>query len=227
MKQIFFTLILITTFFYNVKSQNRPLVGSGKLVTLKYTQSGYDKVNLMDFEGIIDIQIGKPHFVEIQIDDNIAKLVHVDLNKEENELTISVKGNKNGKLYLEDIHSKITITLPESSVIKHRGNSSVTVEGIIGRYFRFEQQGNGDVKLVGSIDELEITKTGNGGVFAEKLISKTANVNSLGNGNVSICADTSFSAKGVGNGNIIQFGKGKSTVHSSIIGNGRILFRTL
>jgi hypothetical protein len=227
MKNVLFIITLSLISFSSLKSQNKPLLGSGKPTILKYTKSGYDKINLMDFEGNIDIKIGKPHQVTIQIDDNIAQLVTFYLDEEENELSIRIRDNKNGRLYLENINSNITITLPEASVIKHRGNSNVIVEGIVGRYFRLEQQGNGDVKLAGSIDELEITKTGNGGVFAEKLISKTANINSLGNGNVSIYADTSFSAKGAGNGNIVQFGKGKSTVFSSIIGNGRILFRTL
>jgi hypothetical protein len=227
MKQLLFTLLLIPTLFYNVKSQNRPLVGSGKLVTLKYTKTGYDKVNLLDFEGIIDIHIGKPHDVNIQIDDNIARLIEFDLDKNEHELTIKIKDNKNGRLYLENINSKIKITLPEASVIKHRGNSNVEIKGVIGRYFRMEQQGNGDVRLFGTVDDLEITKSGNGAVFAENLITKTANVNSLGNGNVIIKAQDSFSARGAGNGNVIQYGKGSATVFSTIIGNGQILFGSI
>jgi hypothetical protein len=227
MKYVLFIITLNLISFSSLKSQNKPLLGSGKPTILKYTKTGYDKINLMDFEGNIEIKIGKLYQVNIQIDDNIAKLVEFYLDEKENELTISIRDNKNGRLYLENINSKITITLPEASVIKHRGNSNVMVEDIVGRYFRLEQQGNGDVRLLGNVDELEITKTGNGGVFAEKLQCKTANVNSLGNGNVSICAATSFSANGAGNGNIVQFGKGTATVFSSIIGNGRILFRTL
>lgn len=227
MKHIFFTIILLNGFFCNVKSQDKPLVGSGKTTTIHYTKTGYDKINLMDFEGVIDIKIGKPHDIKIEIDDNIASLVIFYLDEKEYELTIGINGNKNGKLYLKDISSKITITLPESSVIKHRGNSMVTVGGIMGRYFRFEQQGNGDVRLFGKVDELEITKSGNGGVFAEKLFTKKANVNSLGNGNVTIYAEDSFTAKGSGNGNVVQFGQGKATVFSNIIGNGKILFNVL
>ena len=227
MKYLFLITVLSIATISTLISQNKPLLGSGKPTTLKFTKSGYDKINLLDFEGNIEIKIGKPHQVNIQIDDNIAKLVEFYLDEKENELTISIRDNKNGRLYLENINCKIAITLPEASVIKHRGNSNVMVEGIVRRYFRLEQQGNGDVRLLGNVDELEITKTGNGGVFAEKLLCKTANVNSLGNGNVSICTETSFSAKGAGNGNIVQFGKGTATVFSSIIGNGRILFRTL
>jgi hypothetical protein len=222
------SLIISTIFllFANpgiLSAQKRPLTGSGVISTLTFTQSGYDKLNLLDFEGKIEISIGQSHHVLIEIDDNIAKLITFDLNKEENELTIAIKGNKNGRLYLENIRSTIKISMPEASVIKHRGNSNVIITGIAGRYFRIDQQGNGDVQLLGKIDELDISKTGNGSVFAEQLLCKTANIHTIGNGNVKINATNSFSAKGVGNGDVVQVGKGTVKPFSGLIGNGQII----
>ena len=215
--------VFILVYINESKAQRGPLRGNGVPKTLTYNQEGYDKVNLMDFEGNIQIEIGKKHSVTIVIDENIAEKVEFNLDQEENELSISIAGNKNGRLYLEDINSTIKITMPEASVIKHRGNSKVYVSGVLGRYFRMEQQGNGDVVLEGKIDELDITKIGNGTVFAENLITKEANITSLGNGNVKINASDSFTAKGTGNGDVVQIGKGTASFFSKIVGNGKII----
>jgi hypothetical protein len=223
MKKLITTSLIIMIAISSAFTQGKPLRGSGNIKELTYTKGGFDKLNVLDFEGKITVKIGKPHNVQIKIDDNIAELVEFSLDEAENELTIRVKNNKNGRLYLEDINSHILIMMPEASVIKHRGNSNMSVEGLIGRYFRMDQQGNGDVRLFGSIDELDISKLGNGGVFAEKLFCKTANINSIGNGNVKIDASDSFFAKGVGNGDVIQVGKGVSKAFSTIIGNGDII----
>ncbi len=208
---------------YSSFTQGKPLRGSGNIKEITYTKGGYDRLNVLDFEGKIDVQIGKKHNVQISIDDNIANLVEFELDESEKELTIRIKENKNGRLYLEDVNATILITMPKASVIKHRGNSNMNVFGIVGRNFRMDQQGNGDVRLFGNVDDLDISKLGNGGVFAEKLICKTANINSIGNGNVKIDASDSFFAKGAGNGDVIQVGKGNSKAFSTIIGNGDII----
>ena len=220
---IILTFVILSTTFNNTFAQKKPLLGSGKIERITYTKIGYDKINLKDFEGKIEIVLGKSHNIVIDIDDNLAKLVTFELDSDENELTVSISGNKNGKLYLEDRSSKIVINMPEASVIRHRGNSNMIITQIKGRYFRLEHQGNGDVRLSGKIAELDISKTGNGSIFAENLLSNSANINSIGNGDVKINASESFYVKGAGNGDMIQFGKGYQKPFSGIIGNGNII----
>jgi hypothetical protein len=85
-----------------------------------------------------------------------------------------------------------------------------------------EHSGNGDVRLAGIVDELDIKKTGNGTINAQKLITKTAKVRNLGNGNVLINSQISLFANGAGNGSVMQFGPGKIDPLSGIIGNGDV-----
>ncbi|MBK8853953.1 MAG: DUF2807 domain-containing protein [Saprospiraceae bacterium] len=228
MKHIFnIATVMILLINTNIFAQNAPLKGSGKISTLRYSKTGYDKINLLDLEGKIEILIGQPHYVVIDMDDNLAGRVEFELNEAENELTISMAGNKNGRLYLENINARIKITMPEASVIKHRGNSNIVVSGITGRYFRLEQQGNGDAVLKGNIDELEISKTGNGDVLADNLDCISAGIHTIGNGDIKIKASDSFGVKGTGNGDVIQVGKGSARPFSNIIGNGKIIKNTL
>lgn len=201
---------------------NAQLFGSGKVITREFAIKDFDKVNIEDFDGQVEIEVGKPFYIKIEIDENLEPRLRVSKNDSENQLNIFLEGNKNGKLYLENTRIKIKISLPEASVISHRGNTNVRVSGIIGRYFRLENNGNGNVYLSGSVDELDIKKTGNGEVKAHKLISKTAKVKSYGNGNVVVNAQISLQAHGTGNCSIMQAGPGKIDPMSGVIGNGAV-----
>jgi hypothetical protein len=201
---------------------NAQLFGTGKIITREFNYKDFDKVSIEDFDGHVEIEVGKPFSVKIEIDENLEPRLKVNKDNSENQLNIILEGNKNGRLYLEKTRIKIKISMPEAAVISHRGNTNVNVHGIMGRYFRLETSGNGDVFLSGSIDELDIKKSGNGEVKAQKLISKTAKVKSYGNGNVVVNSQISLKAHGTGNCSIIQAGTGKIDPMSGVIGNGDV-----
>ena len=202
------------------KAQSGPLRGSGKLVTQSFSFQNFDKLNFEDFDGNIEVEVGKSFLIKVEIDENLAARLKVE--KSDNELTVKLEGNYNGKLYLEDTRIKIKVTLPEVSVIRHRGNTNLHVSGIVGRYFRLENNGNGTATLQGNIDELDLKKSGNGEVKAKNLVAKMAKVKSYGNGNVSVNAQISLTAHGSGNCSVMQFGPGKIDPMSGIIGNGSV-----
>ena len=204
------------------QAQKGPLRGMGKVLTRSFDIQNFDKIQFEDFDGNIEVEIGKPFSIKVEIDENLEPRLEVQKEDTEGLLTIRLNGNTNGKLYLEDTHIKIKVTMPEASVIQHRGNTNVHITGIVGRYFRLENNGNGDVLLQGSIDELDIKKTGNGQVKAKTLVAKTAKVKSYGNGNVLVNSQISLTAHGTGNNSVIQFGQGKIDPMSGIIGNGEV-----
>jgi hypothetical protein len=216
MKKLIVLILLYPSLVY------AQLFGTGKILTREFNFKNFDKVNIEDFDGQIEIEVGKPFSIKIEIDENLEPRLRVSKKDSENQLDIYLEGNKNGKLYLENTRIKIKISMPEASVIIHRGNTNMRVSGIVGRYFRLENNGNGNVYLSGSIDELDIKKTGNGEVKAQKLISKTAKVKSYGNGNVMVNAQISLQAHGTGNCSILQAGPGKIEPMSGVIGNGDV-----
>ncbi len=216
MKKLCFLLLILPTLV------NAQLFGFGKVISREFALKDFDKVNIEDFDGHVEIEIGKPFAIKIEIDENLEPKLRVNKDDAENQLKITLEGNKNGKLYLENTRIKIRISMPEVSVISHRGNTNVHVRGIVGRYFRLETSGNGDVFLSGSIDELDIKKSGNGLVKAEKLTCKIAKVKSYGNGNVTVNSQISLKANGTGNCSIMQTGPGKIDPMSGVIGNGDV-----
>ncbi len=222
MKTSFVMLGLVVFICTFAQAQSGPLHGSGKVLTKSFNFQDFDKLNFEDFDGNIEVEIGKPFSIKIEIDENLAPRLKVEKDTKEYALTVKLEGNYNGKLYLEDTRIKIKVTLPEASVIQHRGNTNLHVSGIVGRYFRLENNGNGTATLQGNIDELDLKKNGNGNVKAKNLVAKTAKVKSYGNGNVSINAQISLMAHGSGNGNVVQFGPGKIEPMSGIVGNGSV-----
>jgi hypothetical protein len=222
MKKLILIIAIFNLFCTAVFAQKSPLKGTGKLISRTFDIKDFDKVSFEDFDGKIEVEIGKPYSIKVEIDENLEPRLEVKKDDAENQLTIRLAGNLNGKLYLEDTRIKIKVTMPEASVIQHRGNTNVHILGILGRYFRLENDGNGDVSLQGNIDELDIKKSGNGNVNAQKLIAKTAKVKSYGNGNVSVNSQISLVAHGTGNNSVMQFGVGKIDPMSGIIGNGEV-----
>lgn len=215
--------ILVFNIFCNISlAQKGPLKGTGKLISRTFDFKDFDKVSIEDFDGIIEVEIGKPFSIKVDIDENLEPRLEVKKVNNEGLLRILLAGNYNGKLYLEDTRIKIKITMPEASLIQHRGNTNLYISGVLGRYFRLDNDGNGNVLLQGSIDELDIKKNGNGNINSQKLIAKTAKVKSYGNGNVSVNSQISLVAHGTGNNSVLQFGQGKIDPMSGIIGNGEV-----
>jgi Putative auto-transporter adhesin, head GIN domain len=221
MKNKILVLLLLCQNCWLLKAQKGPLVGSGKVIINNFEIQEFDRISFEDFDGQIEVEIGKPYSIKVEIDENLKPRLEV-LKEEKDKLTIRLKGNYNGKLYLEKTRIKIKVTLPNAIEIQHRGNTNLNIMGIIGNSFRLENDGNGDVKLAGKINELVIKKTGNGEVKAQYLIAKMAKVKSFGNGNVSINSQISLLANGAGNCSVMQFGQGRIEPLSGIIGNGEV-----
>ena len=222
MKKLFLMFGLVSFVCMFAQAQSGPLRGAGKLVTQSFGFQDFDKINFEDFDGNIEVEVGKPFSIKVEIDENLAPRLKVEKDQNEYALTVKLEGNYNGKLYLEDTRIKIKVTLPEASVIRHRGNTNLHVSGIMGRYFRLENNGNGTATLRGNVDELDLKKNGNGEVRAKNLVAKTAKVKSYGNGNVLVNSQISLSAHGAGNCSVLQFGPGKIEPMSGIIGNGSV-----
>lgn len=199
------------------------LRGSGKTITRSYDFKNFDKVYFKDLDGKLEIEIGKAFSITVTIDDNLESLFSISENETEHELTVCFKNNKNNRKYIEDTNFKIKITMPEASVIKNMGNSNLNIQNVIGRYFRIENTGNGDTKISGTTDSLDIVKSGNGNINAEILIAKKAVIKNTGNGDVTANVSEELTANLNGNGDIKNIGKAKFDNNSKKTGNGDLI----
>lgn len=221
MKTILITIAMaLITFLASAQ-----LKGSGKTVTKNYGFKNFDKVYFEDLDGKLEIEIGKDFSINVTIDDNLENLFSISENASEHELNVSFKNNKNNWKYIEDTNFKIKITMPEASVIKNIGNSDLTIKNVVGRYFRIENSGNGNTKISGTTDSLDVVKSGNGDISCDKLQAKIANIKNTGNGDVIVNVTEQLTANLNGNGNIKNIGKAKFDNNSKKIGNGDLIIQ--
>lgn len=199
------------------------LKGSGKTITKNYDYSNFDKVSFEGFNDDIQIEIGSSFKVVITMKEDNEKNIQFKYNKSEMELALKVKAKTGMELYDERDTYQIKVYMPEISVIKNFGNSNITIKGIIGRYFRVEATGNGDVICSGSIDKFDVEKSGNGNVEAKKFKAINAKISNIGNGDVVVNVSENLEGKLVGNGNIQNLGKAKFNSKSSKKGNGDLI----
>lgn len=218
MKKIILAVLLCSAFACT-KAQTK---GSGKLVEQSYAFSGFDKVEVEDLDGLVDIEIGPKWSVFAVVDDNLLPLLDFEENPQEHALKIFFKENRNNKRYIEDTNLRIKITMPEASVIKNNSNAQIVVKNVVGRYLRLENIENGQIKASGKVDVLDVTTRGNGTVSAGTLQAQKVAVITTGNGNTLVCADEKITAKVSGNGNVKNVGKAKYTADSKRTGNGNL-----
>lgn len=202
---------------------NAQLKGSGKTISKTYDYKNFDKVSFEDIDGKIEVEIGKPWSISVVIDDNLESLLTFSENTSENELIVAFKNNRNNRMYVEDTNVIIKITMPEASVITNSGNSNISITGILGRYFRIEINGNGDATCSGTVDQLDVEKSGNGDINAKEIKAKNVKIKSSGNGDVIVNAAENLTAKNNGNGDVKNFGKAAFDSSSRSIGNGELI----
>ncbi len=181
MKKIF--LIIATLIFVSFGyAQRGPLQGSRKIINKTFSFTNFDKVNLRDLDGVAEIEVGKPFGISVAIDDNLAELLAV--SADDNTVDISLKGNRNNRMYIENTNIKIKISLPSLVYVLHDGNNRLTINGIAGDYFKIKCIDNGSATLSGTVDKLDIVCTGNGTVNARKLVANNIETTRRGNGNI-------------------------------------------
>lgn len=196
---------------------------SSKIVTKTYDYKNFDKLTFIGFNEDITIQVGKEFSIVITLKENSEKNLDFDYNEKEHALSLKIKPSTEKENYKDRNTYKIKITMPEISVLSNTGNGDVSVTGIMGRYFRAEAKGNGNVVCKGTIDELDIEKLGNGDVVAKELKAQKAKVSSTGNGNVMVNVSDVIVAKNVGNGDVTNNGKAKFSSDSKSVGNGKLI----
>jgi Putative auto-transporter adhesin, head GIN domain len=194
--------ILLLAILFTSFTTFSQLRGSGKTVTKTFDYQNFNKVNFDDLDGKLEIEVGKPFSISIIIDDNLVNLLTLVENADNKLLTISLKGNRNNKMYIEDTKIKVKITMPLLAEVTNNGNSGLIVTNINSKNFKTENPVNGSTTLSGIVDNLEVVCKGNGNLDATKLIFKKAKVICKGNGNAKLNVSGELEQTRSGNGNI-------------------------
>ncbi len=216
-KKLSFSLLFIISSTINILAQSKsPTVAKG--LTLK----DFDKVQIENINGQVEIVLGKKYAIRIIADEDTRELVHVTRVEDKLHVTLTKK-NIDDKVKRKSV--KIEIEMPEISKLYNKSNTDVIINNFVGRYIGIENDGNGDILLLGSIvDFIEIENKGNGNVLAKSINAKKAIVNKAGNGDIAVKCDNYFKVTMAGNGDIINYGNAKAVIEK-VSGNGKVVYR--
>jgi Putative auto-transporter adhesin, head GIN domain len=222
MRGLFVMALLCCATISPACAQRMPLNGSGKIIKKEWPLTGFDKVELINLAGKVEIEVGRPFSITVAVDDNLEALLQGVVRGQ--TLQLVLEGNRSNRLYIEKTNIVVRISMPGLSFVQQHGNNSLQVSGLKESYLKIKSQENGNTRLMGEVDELEIISSGNGNVYAGDIYCNRVKVHKSGNGNVFINSDSSFIAIGSGNGNVVNKGKGRADGNSGISGNGDIIY---
>lgn len=190
--------------------------------TKAYSFKDFDKVQIENINGVVEIVLGKSYAISVSGEDNAQEQVQITKSTDKLLLKLNSKYTadwKNRKVV------KIKIQMPEISKLFNFSNADVTVNNFIGRYIGLENKGNGNVTLAGTVvDFMEIQNDGNGNVNTQNINAKKVDISKTGNGDISIKTNAIFSVEMSGNGDIVNYGKGKAIIKKQS-GNGNVVYR--
>ena len=190
--------------------------------TKAYDFKDFDKVQIENINGEVEIEIGKSFSITVSGKDNAQQQVLI--TKSEDKLLVKLDSK-----FATDWKSrkvvKVKIVMPEISKLLNSSNADVRIQDFTGRYFGIENNGNGNVSVVGSVvDHIEINNNGNGNLETKNITSKKVDITKSGNGDVNIRTDTDFQVEMNGNGDIVNYGKGKAIIKKQS-GTGKVVYR--
>jgi hypothetical protein len=209
------SLLLLVLFFVSqiTKAQND---------TKTYDLKDFDKVQIENVNGEVEIKLGKSYSITVSGKDNAPE--QVQITKSEDKLLVKLDSK-----FVTDWKSrkvvKIKIVMPEISKLFNFSNADVSVQKFVGKYLGIENKGNGNVTIAGSVvDHIEISNNGNGNLETKNIISKKVDISKSGNGDVNIRTDNNFNVEMSGNGDIVNYGKGKAVLNKQS-GTGKVVYR--
>ena len=188
MKKLIVSLALLFATLSLVFAQRemRPLTGNGMTKTLQYDINPFENLEVLWLDGKIEVEFGAPKSdISIVTDENIFYLLKV--KNTESLLKLEIANNFKNRLWLEDDKTTIKIrTTAQPRQITYKANANALMKGINTSFLSIEKDENGNLALSGKVQELNINKKDNGGIDAGNLITDITNINSSGNGAVSI-----------------------------------------
>ena len=162
----------------------------------------------------VNVSVGGEKSVIVTIDDNLQELVKTEVAN--GRLSVYTKGNYSTQLGMD-----IQITVPTLEEVDVSGVGDLEVTGVAGPKMDVSLSGVGEVKMSGSVDELDVSVSGVGGAKLTELVAKNAKVSVSGVGGAQIHASESVNASASGVGGVKVYGN-PTDVSKSVSGIGGI-----
>jgi hypothetical protein len=200
-------LFVSILFSFSVQGQDNPFTGSDNELIQNYNLSDFDRISILDLDGVTEIEVGKPFSVQTSIKDKYSPILEV--RKNGRELIVTFKYTRENNKYIENPNIKVKISCPRLDSLYKRGNSDIIVSVSDQKFLAMSNEGNGSALLTGAVEQLSLRNDGNGRINATNLSADAVFVSSFGNGDLVLNAKHKLQVERNGNGRVIQTGNAK------------------
>ncbi len=179
--------------------------GSGVSKTENREPGIFKKINL-DISADVDARKGDKARVRITADDNILPLISTEVKN--GILTISSK-----KSYAAKVSIRIQIQAPEITQVILSGSGNIFLDSVSDKELSLIISGTGDIRAVGSVDDLVSKVEGSGNLKLKGLKAKNCEISIDGSGDAEVFVTGSLDARISGSGDITYYGNPKKVGH--------------
>lgn len=189
--------------------------GSGTIETESRPVDGFHEITILT-SGEVTVDVTGTESLTVTTDDNILPLVTTEVDG--GTLTF---GSRENTSFSPTGGVRFALTAETVDGLTIRGSGSVTIAGIDTDTFSVTLAGSGDVELTGTADTLDIDLPGSGGVDAEALTVRSADVSINGSGSAAVHTSDELDVSINGSGSVTYLGN-PASVRQSIRGSGSV-----
>ncbi len=207
------------------------LDGSGRVVTVSRTATGFDRVAVGgSFD--VDVTVGNAYSVRITGDDNLLPYVRTEVRGR----TLEIESSRN----LDPTTTlRVAVSTPALVSLASSGSSDVRASGVRANAFDASVSGSSDLAAAGDFGDLDASVSGSGSVRLQgtagavnatvsgsgdldlaQVAARSARVRVSGSGDAVVHASEALSASVSGSGDVRYLGAPR--VESSVSGSGTV-----
>jgi hypothetical protein len=194
MKQLLFTIILLTSLVIHGKSQSsysqyngkkwEQISGNGKLVNLNSTISAFSYLDISHMNARVIVEAGAAAYsMNVVIDENLKEFFRYNQDGGTLKLSFDLSGGKYDR-WLSSNNTVVTIKVPSIESLNNNGNTKIELKQLTQKMFTLFSTGNADITLSGKVNEVILQTTGNSNINAGTLITSKTTLTSSGNADI-------------------------------------------
>jgi hypothetical protein len=152
----------------------------------------------------------------------------------ESKYAMVIKTVTHGDVYLElkassikvmsTNHGDFTLKCETNDLVVNNASKGDLNLEVKGAAVEINHKGRGDMTLSGTCDQLTICNEGHGDIAGHELVTRDANVKSIGHGDASVYASHSIKIQNLGHGDVAYYGEGELQ-DLSHTGHGKVQHR--
>lgn len=205
---------------------SKPIKPFGERTNISYDIRSEPRITSINYKGVFDLEINindnnEKEEIIIRGDKSFVDLITLDYAGD----TLLITHQQISCIY--ELDCKIVIKVKSINNVFNKGQGEISINGLKQENFSFNNQSIQDAHIEGQVENLRITNSSQGSVFAEKCLSSSAYIENNNSGNIFAYVSDKATCRVNDSGNIRLKNKPNEIIKQHIKGTGRIYNRSV